>query len=59
MKRPKVPQASLPYSTRVASYAADAGSAPPSALSSAGQPARPVMAPQQSKTGRPSLLGGV
>lgn len=58
MKRPKVPETNLPYATRVASYAADNGNAPASALSSADTP-RPVQAPQQSRTGRPSLLGGV
>lgn len=59
MKTPKVPEVKLPYATRVASYAADSGSAPPSAISSASQPVRPVVGQTTSRVGRPSLLGGV
>lgn len=56
MKKPSIPATTpAPYSGYVASFAKDAGSAPASALSSAALP----QIPTTSRTGRPSLLGGV
>ena len=56
MKKPSIPATPpAPYSGYVASFDKDAGSAPASALSSAPLPSIPTT----SRTGRPSLLGGV
>ena len=58
MKTPKAPEVKMPYTAKAASFASDAGPAEtrrpaPGAATSA------AFGAQQSRTGRPSLLGGV
>lgn len=57
MKTPKVPEVKMPYTAKAASFAADSGPAEnrrpvPGATAAA-------FGAGQSRTGRPSLLGGV
>lgn len=56
MKSPKIPETKLPYSGYVASFGKDAAAAPTSVFSAA--PTVPA-ASTTTRTGRPSLLGGV